>query len=250
VIDTHAHIGLCEGTAAEVVEAARLSGVRRILDVGLDEESSAAAIARAEAFDDVFACVGRHPNQASGFDDAAAARLQELAAHPRVRAIGETGLDYYREHASRQEQAHAFEAQIEIARRAGLPLVIHMREATDDCFAILRERAEGVTVILHCFSASAEHAAQAAQRGWYCSFAGNLTYPKSDDLREAAQAVPDELLLCETDCPFLAPQSMRGERNQPAYVVETAELLAQLRGVDYLALEAMVEANAARVFAW
>jgi TatD DNase family protein len=250
VIDSHAHIGLCEGTPEEVVSAARLAGVRRILDVGLDERTSAEAIAGAERFEEVFACVGRHPNNTTGWDDAAARRIEELAGHPRVRAIGETGLDYYRDHAPREDQRRSFEAHAAIAQRLGLPLVIHMREATEDSFEVLRSHAEGVTVVLHCFSADSEAAEEAAARGWYCSFAGNLTYPKSDELREAARVVPDELLLCETDCPFLAPQSVRGQRNQPAFTVETAELLAELRGVDYATLEATVEANAARVFKW
>lgn len=250
MIDTHAHVGLCEGTPEEVVEAARLAGVRRILDVGLDETTSEAAIAAADRFDEVFACVGRHPNNTSGWDDAAASRLEQLAARPGVVAIGETGLDYYRDHAPHDDQRRAFDSHLDVAARVRLPVVIHMRDATEDCFGILAERGEGLTIVLHCFSASAAHAAEAAGRGWYCSFAGNLTYPKSDDLREAAQAVPDELLLCETDCPFLSPQSMRGQRNQPAYTVETAELLAELRGVDYATLEATVEANAARAFGW
>jgi TatD DNase family protein len=172
-----------------------------------------------------------------------------------VVAIGETGLDYYRDRAPRSDQRVALGAQIEIARRAVLPLVIHLRdggggEAVSDAFEVLGSEAERVTVVLHCFSAPPERVGEAAERGWYCSFAGNVTYPKADGLREAARLLPEELLLAETDSPFLAPQSVRGKPNQPANVVEVAECLAAERGVSPAALEATVEANAARVFQW
>ncbi|HYU61005.1 MAG TPA: TatD family hydrolase [Solirubrobacterales bacterium] len=250
MVDTHAHLSVCEPDDAELVAAARDAGVRRILTVGMEEDSNAAAIAAAEAHDEVLACVGRHPNSAAGFDDDAAERIAQLADHPRVAAIGETGLDYYRDRAPRDDQRRAFEAQIETARRAKRPVVIHMRESVDDTFEVLRAAADGVTVILHCFSAPAERVDEAAERGWYCSFAGNLTYPKAEGLREAARLVPDELLLVETDSPFLAPQPYRGKPNQPANVVATAEGLAELRGLDYAELEELVERNAARAFGW
>lgn len=250
MVDTHAHLGMCEPAAEEVVAAARDAGVRRILTVGIDTEPNRDAVATAEAHEEVFACVGRHPNSAAGFDAAAASAVEELAAHDRVRAIGETGLDYYREGAPRDAQRAAFEAQIGIARRAGLPLVIHMRDSVDDTFALLASQADGVTVILHCFSASPQRAADAAERGWHCSFAGNLTYPKAEELREAARVVPDELLLAETDSPFLAPQPVRGRPNQPANVVATARRLADVRGTSFERVEEAVEANAARLFGW
>jgi TatD DNase family protein len=241
---------MCEPGDGELVSAARDAGVRRILTVGIDETASREAVSMAEAHEEVFACVGRHPNSAAGFDAGAAAEIEQLAANPRVRAIGETGLDYYREGAPRETQRAAFEAQIEIARRTRLPLVIHMRESLDDTLAVLASRAEGVTVILHCFSAPPERVADAAGRGWYCSFAGNLTYPRAEALREAARLVPAELLLVETDSPFLAPQPRRGRPNQPANVVATAEGLAEVRGLSYGELEEMIDANAARAFRW
>jgi TatD DNase family protein len=258
VVDTHCHLGLCEPPDGELIAAAARVGVRRLLSVGIDEAASEEAIATAEAHEAVYAAVGRHPNGSAGFDDAAAARIEELAAHPRVAAVGETGLDFYRDNAPRDDQRHAFEAHIRIARRVAKPLVIHVRdggtttdgEALADTFEILRAEAVGVTVILHCFSAPPARAAEAAEWGWYCSFAGNLTYPRSGLLRAAAGEVPDELLLVETDAPFLAPQPVRGRRNEPANVVATAEALAELRGVSYPELEATVEANAARVFGW
>jgi TatD DNase family protein len=249
MVDTHAHLSVCEPDEGELVAAAASAGVRRILTVGMDEASNRAAIAAAEGHDEVFASVGRHPNAAGGFDADAAADLERLAAHPMVRAIGETGLDYYRDGAPRAAQRAAFEAQIGIAGRTGLPLVIHMRDSADDVFAVLAERAADLTVILHCFSAP-ERVEEAVSRGWLCSFAGNATYPKSEELRAAAAALPDELVLVETDAPFLAPQPVRGRPNQPANVVAIAESVATARGQSYEQLERLVEANAARVFRW
>ena len=257
MVDTHAHLSLCEPDDAALVAGALQAGVRRILTVGLDEASNRAAIEAAEAHEEVFACVGRHPNSASGFDDEAAADIEALAAHPRVVAIGETGLDYYRDRASREDQLRAFGAQIEIARRTGLALVIHLRnrddasdgEAIEQAFDLLRREAEGLTVILHCFSASSR-ADEAVALGWYCSFAGNVTFPKSEALREAAAAVPEELLLVETDSPFLAPQPRRGKPNSPENVVATARAVAGARDDPYDRLERAVEANAERALGW
>ncbi len=250
MIDSHCHLTLCRPPSAELVAVAAGVGVRRMLTVGLDEESNAQAIRLAEKHEAVWAAVGRHPNSAAGFDDAAAAAIEELAGHPRVAAIGETGLDYFREGAPREDQRRAFEAQIEIARRVGKPLVIHMRDSLEDAFAVLRERADGVAIVLHCFSGGPEDVAAAVERGWMCSFAGNLTYSKSAPLREACRLVPEELLLVETDSPFLAPQPVRGKPNQPANVVETAERVAEERAIPYAELEALVDANGARTFRW
>jgi len=254
-VDTHAHLGLCEPDDAELVGAAREAGVRRILTVGLDESSNRAAIASARSHPEVRACVGRHPNSTNGYDQDAADAIARLAEEPEVVAIGETGLDFYREGASQDEQRRAFASQIEIAREAELPVVIHVRdrgggEALAEVFDMLDDRAGQTTVILHCFSGSARSAAEAGERGWYCSFAGNVTYPSAGPLREAARAVRDELLLCETDSPFLAPQTVRGRPNQPARVVETARVLAAERGVSHEELERLIEANAGRAFGW
>jgi TatD DNase family protein len=255
VVDTHAHLSICDAPEAELVAAARSVGVRRILTVGLDEQSNREAIEAAGRQEEVFACVGRHPNSAAGFDEAAAEDIEALAADPRVRAIGETGLDYYRDRAPREDQLRAFEAQIEIARRRGRALVIHLRDGDGDggavaeAFELLGRLAEGLTVILHCFSAP-ERVAEAAERGWYCSFAGNVTFPRSESLREAAAAVPEPLLLVETDAPFLAPQPQRGKPNAPANVVATAEVVAEQRQTSYERLERTVEANAERAFGW
>jgi TatD DNase family protein len=255
MIDSHTHLFLCDGPEAELVATAREAGVGRMLTVGMDGETNPAAIAAAERHEEVFAAVGRHPNEASGFDAAAAAEIARLGAHEKVRAIGETGLDYYRDSAATDDQRRAFAAQIEIAIELGLPIVIHARDAegestaVDEIFATLDARAPGHTVILHCFSAPLR-AADAAERGWYCSFAGNVTYPRSEALRVAAAAVPEERILVETDAPYLSPQERRGERNQPANVVATARLVAEVRGVPYAELERTVEANARALFGW
>jgi TatD DNase family protein len=250
VIDSHAHLTLCEEEPGELIAGAREVGVRRILTVGLDEETNPGVVALAAEREEVRAAVGRHPNSAGGFDEAAAGEIERLGADEAVAAIGETGLDFYRDTAPREDQYAAFRAQIGIARRLAKPLVIHMRDSVDECLELLAAEADGVTVVLHCFSAPPERVADAATRGWFCSFAGNVTYPKAEELREAARLVPDELLLVETDSPFLAPQPVRGKPNVPANVVATAETVAEVRGVGYAELERTIEANAARVFGW
>jgi TatD DNase family protein len=255
VIDSHTHLFLCEGSEDELLGSAVAAGVERLLNVGLDEETNAGVVAAAERHQAVFASVGRHPNQAEGFDAESAAAISRLAGHEKVRAIGETGLDFYRDTASPAAQRHAFAAQIEIAVELALPIVIHARDrdgesaAIDEIFATLDARAGTGTVVLHCFSAPGR-VADAAARGWYCSFAGNVTYPRSEALREAAAEVPEDRILVETDAPFLSPQPVRGKRNQPAFVVETAKLVAEVRGVGYGELEATVAANARSLFGW
>jgi TatD DNase family protein len=250
VIDSHAHLTLCEDEPGELIAAARQAGVRRILTVGLDEETNPGVVALAAEHAEVRAAVGRHPNSAGGFDHAAAGEIERLGEDAGVAAIGETGLDFYRDNAPREDQYTAFRAQIGVARRLGKPLVIHMRDSVDECLELLAAEADGVTVVLHCFSAPPERVADAASQGWYCSFAGNVTYPKADDLRESARLVPDDLLLVETDAPFLSPQPVRGKPNAPANVVATAETVAEARGVGYAEVERTVDANAARVFGW
>jgi TatD DNase family protein len=255
MIDSHTHRCLCEGEEAELVSAAAAAGVERMLTVGLDEETNEEAVASAHRHEGVFAAVGRHPNQAGGFDDAAAEAVALLAGREAVRAIGETGLDFYRDSADADEQRRAFAAQIEIAVDAGLPIVIHCRdpehstEAIDEVIATLDARAAGHTVILHCFSAPGR-VAEAVERRWYCSFAGNSTYPRSGPLREAAAEVPEDRILVETDAPYLSPQRLRGKRNMPANVVATAEVIARARGVGYEELERTVDANARALFGW
>jgi TatD DNase family protein len=249
VIDSHTHLDSCPPPNDELVRAAVDAGVGRILTVGMDGESCRSALAAAEAYPQVFAAIGRHPNHAAGFDDAGLAEIEALAEHPRCAAIGETGLDYYRDYAPRADQERAFHAQIELARATGKPLVIHTRAAEDDTIDTLRARADGVAVIMHCFSMPGR-LDECLDAGWWISFAGNVTYPKAQDLAAAAERVPDERLLVETDAPYLTPQVVRKERNQPAYVAHTARFVAERRGVGYDELEAVVERNAAELFGW
>jgi TatD DNase family protein len=249
VIDSHTHIDRGPAPVAELVAAARAEGVTRILTIGMDSDSCRAALAAADAHDEVYVAVGRHPNSSTGYDDAVTEELRELAKHPKVRAIGETGLDDYRDYAPRADQERAFAAQIALARETGKPLVIHTRAAEEDTIATLAEQAEGLEVILHCFSMPGR-LDECLERGWWISFAGNVTYPKAEDLAEAAERVPLERLLVETDAPYLTPQARRKERNQPAYVVHTARFVAERRGIGYEELERAVDANAAYLFGW
>ena len=250
MIDTHCHLDHCDPPDAELVERARDAGLTRLATVGTGPGSVERALEAAGAHDDVFAIVGRHPHNTEGFDPAELEPIEQAAADPKVRALGETGLDYYRDYAPRDDQRRAFEAQLELAARLQLPVAIHTRAAEDDTFAILREHSAALpAVILHCFSAP-DHLDEAVERGYLCSFAGNVTYPKATDLQRAATELPAELLLVETDSPYLSPQPLRGKPNEPANVVHTAHHVAGLRGLSYEELDRTVEANAARVLGW
>ena len=245
MIDTHAHLQGLEGGADAAVLQARAAGLARIVCVGADVGAAREAIALAERHAGVFATVGLHPHSAAQWSDDVAAQLAELAARPHVVAIGECGLDYFRDHAPRDVQASAFAGQVALAERLGKPLVVHSREAAVDTLTVLREAR--CAVVLHCFSLP-DHLDEAVSRGWYCSFAGNVTYPKALDLQEAARRVPDELVLLETDCPYLTPVPHRGTPNRPERVLDTLAFVAELRGCAAAELGALVERNADRVF--
>ncbi len=249
MIDSHTHLDLCEPPNSELVAAAEAAGVRRLLTVGIDGASCRAALAAAEDFPQVYAAIGRHPNAAKGFDDADLAELRALAAHERCLAIGETGLDFYRDRAPRADQQRAFAAQIALARETGKPLVIHTRAAEAQTLAQLAAEGEGLSVVLHCFSMP-DRLGECLDRGYAISFAGNVTYKSASDLAAAARLVPEDSLLVETDAPFLSPAAVRKQRNQPAFVAHTVAFLAALRGVQVSALGATLERNARRVFGW
>ena len=238
MIDTHAHLDLCEAPAEDLVDAAAAAGVGRILTVGREQ-----ALALADRFEAVWAIVGIHPHEAGEAVDVEA--LRPLLAHPRAVAVGECGLDFFRDYAPRADQLRVFGAQIALANETGLPLVIHTRAADDDTFRML-EAAE-VPVLLHCFS-SVDRLDEAIERGYFCSFAGNVAFPKADDLRAAAVRVPDDRILAETDCPYLAPPPHRGRPNQPAYAAITLGVLARERGVSEAALGEQIDRNADRLF--
>jgi TatD DNase family protein len=250
VIDTHCHLDHCDPPDGELVDRARAAGLTRIATVGTTAASVGRALAAAGAHDEVFAIVGCHPHETAGFGPADLEEIERAAADPNARALGETGLDYYRDYAPRQDQRRAFQAHLELAARLELPVAIHTRAAEDDTFAILAEHAAALpAVILHCFSAP-DRLEECVDRGYLCSFAGNVTYRKAVDLQQAAKEVPADLLLVETDAPFLSPQPLRGKPNEPANVVHTAHHVAGLRGLAYEELERVVEQNAARVFGW
>jgi TatD DNase family protein len=249
VIDSHTHLDHCEPPDAELVAAAEQAGVARMVTIGTDGASCRAALAAAEAFPQVYAAIGRHPHESTGFDDADLAELRALAAHDRCVAIGETGLDYYRDHAPHADQGRAFVAQVGLARETGKPLIIHTRAADEDTLAVLRDQAGGVRVILHCFSMP-DRLDECVAAGYWISFAGNVTYPKAVDLARAAARVPLDRLLVETDAPYLAPQPVRGRPNAPANVVHTARFIAEQRRIPDAELEEAVERTSAGLFGW
>jgi TatD DNase family protein len=243
VIDTHAHLDALEDPA-DAVERARAAGVTRIVSIGTDPSSWAAVLDLTEQHDEVYAVMGLHPHEATPAFDLDA--LERLLQHPKVVGVGETGLDYYRDYAPRDAQAKLFIYQLGLAKQANLPVVIHNRSADDDTVSILEQWFSG-TVVLHCFS-SVGLLDVALERGWYVSFAGNVTYKNAEELRVAARAVPAERLLAETDCPYLTPQAVRGKANEPAFVVHTLQVLADARGEERDQLAAQIDANAAAVF--
>jgi TatD DNase family protein len=246
VIDTHAHLDAFEDPD-EVLARARAAGVRRVVNVATSVPSAREALELCEREEGVYAALGLHPHEAGSVDEGDLAELRELLGHPRAVAVGETGLDYHRDLAPRGRQAEVFRAQRSLAAELGKPIVIHSRAADADTVAALRELPADVRVVLHCFSSSAL-LEPALDRGWYVSFAGNVTYPKARELRWAAARVPAERLLAETDSPYLAPQTVRGQRNEPAHVLHTLATLADVRGEDPTALAERIDANAAQLF--
>jgi TatD DNase family protein len=250
VVDTHCHLDRCESSEEDLLARARTAGITHIATVGMDGPSVERALAAARTHPEVTAIVGRHPHETEGFGPGDLEAIERAAAAPEARAIGETGLDYFRDYAPRADQLRAFEAQLALAARMGSPVAIHTRAAEDDTFALLREHAPGIpAVILHCFSAP-ERVDEVVERGYYCSFAGNVTFSKATELQQAARELPAELLLVETDAPYLAPTPVRGTPNEPANVAHTARFVAALRDVSYEQLDETVEANAARVLGW
>jgi TatD DNase family protein len=244
VIDTHAHLDALEQPGAAVGRA-REAGVSRVISIGTGIESCRAALAIAEENDGVFAALGIDPHQAAGGEAERVHELRELLGRRKAVAVGETGLDYHYGSETKDEQRRLFEAQLELARELGLPVVIHTREANGDTASIL-DGHDG-TVVMHCFSEPGLLAA-GLEAGWYFSFAGNVTYPKAAELREAAAAVPADRILAETDSPYLAPQPLRGKPNEPAHVVHTVAALAAARGEEAGELAARIDANATAAF--
>jgi TatD DNase family protein len=241
VIDTHAHLDALDDPAGAVARA-RAAGVDRIVAIGSGLESTRATLAIAAAEEKVAVAAGIHPHQAEDGEP-----LDELATlfDGRVVAIGEIGLDFFRDYAPHDDQRRIFSQQLQLADELGKPVIVHSRAAEEETAALLADFSG--PVVLHCFS-SPNLLPVALERGYYVSFAGNVTYPKAAELREAAARVPAERILAETDCPYLAPQPVRGKTNEPAYVVHTIASLAETRGEDQDELARRIDANAVEVF--
>jgi TatD DNase family protein len=236
LVDSHCHLDFPDFSAEldEIVERARAAGIGRVVTISTRVKKHAQVLAIADRFPDVFCSIGTHPHYSDEEIDIDASRLIEISKHPKVVAIGEAGLDYFRNNSPRDVQAQSFRQHIAAARETGLPLVIHSRDCDADMAQILREEGgKGVfTAVLHCFTGGRDLATAAIELGHYISFTGILTFKNSDTLREIAAALPLDRILVETDAPYLAPLPYRGKRNEPAYVVETAKVLADTRGAS------------------
>jgi TatD DNase family protein len=247
LIDTHAHLDACAEPADELLRRAREAGVNRVVAVGSGLESCRETLAICEREEGVYAALGIHPHQAGDAEEAELGELERLLQHPKAVAVGETGLDHFRDYAPPALQAALFGAQTRLAADVGKALVIHTRAAEAETIATLTEVDSTVPIVLHCFSSS-RLLEPAFDHGWYVSFAGNVTYPKAADLRAAAASVPGDRILAETDSPYLAPQPVRGRPNEPGHVMHTLAVLAEVRGEDMDRLERQIEENAARAF--
>ena len=252
IVDSHCHLDFPDFAVEldDVVARARAAGVGRMVTIGTRVRRSAQVRAIAERFDDVFCSVGTHPHNAGEEADVTLDELLAEADHPKVVAIGEAGLDYHYDTAPREAQHAGFRRHIEAARRTGLPLVIHARDADDDVAAILEDESGKGTFsfVLHCFTAGEALARRAVALGGYVSFSGILTFKSGAPLREIAASLPADRLLVETDAPYLAPNPWRGKRNEPSYVVETARILAETRGVSQDEIAGLTTDNFFRLF--
>jgi TatD DNase family protein len=247
-VDSHCHLFLIDRDPADVVESARASGVDRIVCVGVDPETSARSLELAESLEGVFATAGMHPHDAASFDRSEGARIEELLGAPLVIGVGECGLDFFRMRSPREDQIRCLEAHIALSNECGKPMVVHVRDAWPDVLRVLDE-GSAERVVIHCFSGDAEIARECAARGYWISFAGNITYPKNEHLRQAARSVNLEHILVETDSPFLSPQAIRGSDNEPANVIATIDAVASARGTSFEDVVAATSDNARRLFA-
>lgn len=250
LVDTHAHLDFADfdGDRDEVIRRAEVSGVRCIIVPGIDVRTTRSAIALAERHDMVYAAAGIHPNETTAVETGYRDEIRRLAAHPKVVAIGETGLDFYRGRAPRELQARVFGEHLDIARNMDLPVIIHFRDAGFDGIEMVGvERFRGLRGVFHSFGGSAALAERLVGMGFHIGFTGPLTYKKSDRI-EVALAVPLDRILLETDSPFLSPRSHRGKRNEPAFVAEIADKLSEIRGIDREEVIAATGRNARNLF--
>ncbi len=250
LIDTHAHLYYhqFDNDRHEVIQRAFDANVKQIINIGTDIETSRQSIDLAEKYGGLFAVAGIHPNDAKKFDDKALQQLKEFCRHPKVVAVGEIGLDFYRDWAPVEVQRQAFRQQIKLAKEMGLPIVIHNRQAGREIIDILKcEGTDGLTGVFHCFSEDVRIAEEVLELGFYISFTGNITFKKSE-LPAVAKIVPLDRLLLETDSPFLSPEPKRGRRNEPAHVMYIAQKLVEINEVEVAKLEEITTANAERLF--
>ena len=249
LIDAHAHLA-DERILPEVegvVERARAAGVAGIVSIATDAEDARTSLGLAERFADVWSTAGIHPHAADRASDEAFAAVRELVAHPKVVALGETGLDYHYDFSPRDVQREAFARHLELARETGLPVIVHAREADDDLRALLREAGRGTVGVLHSFSSGRELLEEALAMGWYASFSGMITFKKFD-AQDLVRMVPADRIMVETDTPYLAPVPHRGKTNEPAFVVHTARRAAEIRGEDPDAFAARTLENTRRFY--
>jgi len=250
MIDTHSHINFKDFSEdqADVIQRAYDAGVSLFINVGTDMKTSLESIALAESNSDIYATVGLHPHDASDFTDDLFQQFKDLTKNPKVVAIGEVGLDYFRNLSSKEEQLHCFEQFARLAKEVDLPLVIHCREAYEDVFSVLKKVDNTHRGIMHCFSGTKEDMQQALDLGLHISFAGPVTYKKNTELRECAASVPEDRLLTETDCPFLPPEPLRGKRNEPAWMLYTVKKIAEVRNAEIDKLKELILNNGKSLF--
>jgi TatD DNase family protein len=247
VVDTHCHLFLMDQEPAVAVETARAAGVDRLICVGVDVETSERSLQIATGIEGAFASAGVHPHDADGFDDAAASKVEELLREPLVVGVGECGLDWFRMHSEREAQIATLRTHVELANAIGKPMIVHVRDAWDDALRVLDEGSAD-QVVIHCFTGDADIARECVRRGYWLSFAGNVTYPKNAHMREAAAVAALDRILVETDSPFLAPQKLRGSDNEPQNVLLTLAELASVREEPVELLAEATTANAEKAF--
>ncbi|MBI4398179.1 MAG: TatD family hydrolase [Candidatus Omnitrophica bacterium] len=250
IFDTHIHLNVeaFQADLPSVLENARSAGVGTFLNVGIDFAHSRAAVEFASKYENIYATVGLHPHDARQFNEKDFEELKALTHHPKVKAIGEIGLDYFRNLSPKEVQQKAFARFVELSGEVRLPLVIHSREAYSDVYSILKTFGAEHKGLMHCFSGTREDMEEALKLGLYISFAGPVTYKKNHSLRELVKAVPKNRLLVETDAPYLPPEPYRGKRNEPSMIVETVKKIAEVRGQDIEAVIQSTEENAKTLF--
>jgi len=247
MIDSHCHLEMFKEELSDVIRRAYDAGVNTIISIGSDVESMSEAIKIAEQYSMVYASVGIHPHEAKELDDEVLKKIFELSRHPKVIAIGEIGLDYHYEYSPKEVQRKAFAKQLELAKDVGLPVVIHSREAFEDTIKILKEQNVHKGV-MHCFSGNISQAKRAIELGFFISISGVVTFKNAKKIKEVSQFVPDDYLMIETDAPYLAPEPMRGRRNEPAFLIYTARALAELRGVTVEDIDRITTVNVNKLF--